>query len=677
MPDASNQGKPARLRLMGDFRLTAPDGRPIDVTSRRTRGLLAYLALSPDRGATRERLAGLLWSDRGETQARASLRQSLLVFRAGLAAAGLDILDIGRDAIALKAGTLDWDVAAIERAMAGGDPEALTLALDGIGAGRLLEDGEAGGLFGDWLDQTRARLDQALAAAAIASLQRLEADRNWARSRALADAYLRRDPLDEAVAAAAIRAEGAMGASPAAHRRYQALREALARELGVRPGAAVEAALKSLTRDQAPPAASAPLPAPAEARPEPAALALPARPSIAILAFANLTGDPDQDYFAEGMAEEIIAALSRFKSIFVIASGSSFSFRGKAVTPREAAASLGVRYVLEGAVRKGAGRVRISVRLIDAVDDAQIWADRFEDTLDDVFALQDRVALSVAGVIEPTIQGAEVRRAAARPTDNMTSYELFLRATPLAQTLGRTEVFGALDLLNRAIAMDPRYGQALSLAALCHSSIAAFDLSGDAEAHRGACRELVTRALAADGDNPEVLARCANALGGVEEALQGPLGLIERCVALNPGSAYAWFVSGRLRVLAGHPEIAIEHLETSMRLDPRSFFRRAHQLLCLGVARFAQGRFAEAAPLFRESLEMRTAPMVLTLLAACLGHLGQAAAAQDALARYRQLTDASLDGWSTQLRDPGHRRLFLEGLELAQNPRPYRLSAVC
>ncbi len=657
---------------MGAFRLTGPDGRPIDVTSRRARALLAYLALSPDHAASRERMAGLLWSDRGEAQARASLRQTLLTLKTVFLQAGLDVIDVSRDKVSLIAGALEWDLAVLDQALEHADPDASAARLTDIGAGRLLEDGNLGGLFGDWLDQTRARVEQHLARAVLASLDRLASEGLWTGVRAVADAYLRRDPLDEAVAAMAIRADGALGAPAAAHRRFQSLRDALARELGVTPGGAVRSALNGLTHEPPSPPVPSPPPDPA---PGPA-LALPSKPSVAILPFANLTADADQDFFTDGMVEEIIAALSRFKSIFVIASGSTYAFRGKTVSPKAAAATLGVRYVLEGAVRRAAGRVRISARLIDATDDAQIWADRFDETLEDVFAIQDRVALSVAGVIEPTIQGAEVRRAAARPTENMNSYELFLRATPFAQTLEREAVFRALDLLNQAIELDPNFGLALSLAALCHSSIAAFELAADPEPHRAACRALVSRALVADGENPEVLARAANALFGVEETLEGPLALIDRSLGLNPGSAYAWFVSGRLRAMTGQADRAAEDLQTSMRLDPLSFFRRSHQLLCLGIARFGQGRLAEAVLLLRESLEMRPAPMALTLLAACLGHLGQEAAAREALARYRQLTDASVDGWSSQLRDPRHRRLFLDGIALAEGARPFRNAAV-
>src|SRR5579862_3762065 len=176
----------------------------------------------------------------------------------------------------------------------------------------------------------------------------------------------------------------------------------------------------------------------------------PSKPSIAVMPFANLSGDPEQDYFADGMVVEIVEALSRIRSIFVIASGSSLSFKGKGVAAQDAARQLGVRYVVEGSMRKAGGRVRIGVQLIDAADGAQIWTHRFEDTLEDVFALQDSVALAVAGKIEPTVQQAEIRRASARPTDNLSSYDLYLRALPLQRSFVRANILEALDLASRA-----------------------------------------------------------------------------------------------------------------------------------------------------------------------------------------------------------------------------------
>src|SRR5439155_16331084 len=192
-----------------------------------------------------------------------------------------------------------------------------------------------------------------------------------------------------------------------------------------------------------------------------AALALPDRPSIAVLPFQNMSGDPEQEYFADGMVEEIITALSRFKGLFVIARNSSFTYKGKAVDVKQIARELGVRYVLEGSVRKAGGGVRITAQLIDALNGAHLWADRFDGSLEDVFDLQDKVASSVAGVIEPALQAAETARSANRPTNDLTAYDLYLRAYAMVFS-SRARFPEALRLMEEAIARDPCYGPALA-----------------------------------------------------------------------------------------------------------------------------------------------------------------------------------------------------------------------
>src|SRR5271168_2216539 len=195
-------------------------------------------------------------------------------------------------------------------------------------------------------------------------------------------------------------------------------------------------------------------------------LPLPDKPSIAVLPFANMSGDPEQEYFVDGMVEEIITALSRIRWLFVLARNSSFSYKGQAVDVKQVGRELGVRYVLEGSVRKASNRVRITAQLIDAVTGAHLWADRFDGSLEDVFDLQDKVASSVAGVIEPALQAAETARSAGRPTTDLTAYDLYLRA--YAMTLSSTRQSSeALRLMEQAIARDPRYGPALAWAAFC------------------------------------------------------------------------------------------------------------------------------------------------------------------------------------------------------------------
>ncbi len=200
-----------------------------------------------------------------------------------------------------------------------------------------------------------------------------------------------------------------------------------------------------------------------EARAVGSALPLPDKPSIAVLPFANMSGDPEQEYFVDGMVEEIITALSRIRWLFVIARNSTFTYKGHAVDVKQVGRELGVRYVLEGSVRKAGKRVRITGQLIDAVTGAHLWADRFDGSLEDVFELQDKVAVSVAGVIEPALQAAEMRRSAARPTTDLTAYDLYLRALAAFFPITKERIFEALGLLEQAIAIDRHYGPALVL----------------------------------------------------------------------------------------------------------------------------------------------------------------------------------------------------------------------
>jgi TolB-like protein len=204
-------------------------------------------------------------------------------------------------------------------------------------------------------------------------------------------------------------------------------------------------------------------------------LPLPDKPSIAVLPFANMSGDPEQEYFADGMVEEIITALSRIRWLFVIARNSTFAYKGQVVDVKRVGRELGVRYVLEGSVRKAGGRVRITGQLIDAETGAHLWADRFDGSLEDVFELQDQVAISVAGVIEPTLQAAEMRRSVARQTTNLTAYDLYLRAVATYFPATKESALKTLSLLEQAIAIDPHYGRALSWAAVCNRALGLTD----------------------------------------------------------------------------------------------------------------------------------------------------------------------------------------------------------
>jgi TolB-like protein len=322
-------------------------------------------------------------------------------------------------------------------------------------------------------------------------------------------------------------------------------------------------------------------------------LPLPDKPSIAVLPFANMSGDPEQEYFVDGMVEEIITALSRIRWLFVVARNSSFTYKGHAVDVKQVGRELGVRYVLEGSVRKAGNRVRISGQLIDALTGTHLWADRFDGSLEDVFELQDKVASSVAGVIEPALQAAETARSASRPTDDLTAYDLYLRAYAMALSSER-QIPEALRLTEQAIARDPRYGPALGWAANCCTRLLHDGGSEDpaADALKGA--DFARRALEVAGDDPGILVNAAFALAYLGEDVGTQIELVERALALNPGFARGWSISSVLRLWAGQSDIAIEHAEAALRLSPRA--RVGPSLCAIGGAHFVSRRFDEAVP---------------------------------------------------------------------------------
>jgi TolB-like protein len=392
-------------------------------------------------------------------------------------------------------------------------------------------------------------------------------------------------------------------------------------------------------------------------------LRLPDKPSIAVLPFQNMSGDREQEYFADGMVEEIITALSRIRWLFVIARNSSFTYKGQAIDVKQVGRDLGVRYILEGSVRKAGQRVRITGQLIDAVTGTHLWADRFDGSLEDVFELQDRVAISVAGVIEPTLQAAEAARSSGRPTIDLTAYDLYLRAFALVAPSNR-QAPDALRLLEQAIARDPRYGPALALAAICCSALISDGRSEDPHADRLKGVDYARRALELAGDDPSVLVNIALSLTYFGEDIGAMTALVDRALALNPSFARAWRISGTLRVWAGQPDVAIEHLETSRRLNPRA--RVGGLSENIGIAHFCSRRFDQALP--KLLLAVHDDPSQAgryRFLAACYAHMGRLDDARETVNQLRVMTASVMPPVDTFLRNPAHRELYLSGLRLA------------
>jgi adenylate cyclase len=397
--------------------------------------------------------------------------------------------------------------------------------------------------------------------------------------------------------------------------------------------------------------------------PEPAALPLPDKPSIAVLPFANMSGDPEQEYFADGMVEEIITALSKIRWLFVIARNSSFTYKGQAVDVKEVGRELGVRYVLEGSVRKAGQRVRITAQLIEAETGAHLWADRFDGSLEDVFDLQDKVAISVAGVIEPALQAAETRRSTGRPTNDLTAYDLYLRALPHFSSLTQDSIREASDLLDRAIARDPGYGPALALAAMSTQQLHLNGWTDAPDATRLQGLDYARRGFRAAENDPFVLTSAALVFGYFGEDIEAAIALMNRSLAANPSSAYGWLWSGLLQLLAGHPDTAIEHVERSLRLNPRD--RLVAPLTVVGSAYLMKRDFAAAIANLQASIQERPGfPMTYRVLASCYAHMGRLDEARDVVERLRALTPVIVPP-TLPMRNPEHREFFLSGMRLA------------
>jgi TolB-like protein len=379
-----------------------------------------------------------------------------------------------------------------------------------------------------------------------------------------------------------------------------------------------------------------------------------------------MSGDPEQEYFADGMVEEIITALSRIRWLFVIARNSSFTYKGQAVDVKRVGHELGVSYVLQGSVRKAGLRVRITAQLIEVRSGAHLWADRFNGSLEDIFELQDKVAISVAGVIEPTLQAAEIARSTARPTSDLTAYDHYLRAFPILFSASR-KIPDALRLLEKAIERDPHYGPALAWAAFCHYRLC-LDGRMDDPADRRDGVDLARRALQVASDDPETLANAALVLAYFGEEISPMIALVDRALVLNPSFARGWHISGTLRLWAGQPDLAIEHIETSLRLSPRARIGMSFSLL--GAAYLVSRRFEEAvSKLLLAIQEDPDYPPPYRSLAACYAQMGRLDEARQIVMRLHSITAVVAPDIS-YVRNPEHRELYLSGLRLALGEAP-------
>ena len=385
------------------------------------------------------------------------------------------------------------------------------------------------------------------------------------------------------------------------------------------------------------------------------------KPSIAVLPFENMSNDPEQEYFADGMVEEIITGLSRIRWLTVIARNSTFAYKGKAPDIRQVGIELAVRYVLEGSVRKAGDRVRITAQLIEAESGGHLWADRFDGSLADIFDLQDRITAGVVAAIEPSVQRAEIERAKRKRPDSLDAYDLYLRALDQAFTFTQKGRNAALGFLDAALAFDPAYAQAHGLSAWCLQQ--RFLWGGSGSEDRDAALGHATAVANLRTDDATALAFAAFALSSLARDHETALPMIERALAQNPSSALAHAVRGVTEMIRGHVEDSVKHAEQSLRLSPFDPLRYIPEIL-IATAKLISGDCEGALERIRTGLEANPnfAPG-RTILVLCLARLGRH---EEAKASVKRLLEIAPD---TRLANLPERFLFANtiGLEEVTN----------
>jgi TolB-like protein/Tfp pilus assembly protein PilF len=397
------------------------------------------------------------------------------------------------------------------------------------------------------------------------------------------------------------------------------------------------------------------------------------KPSIAVLPFQNISGDAEQEYFADGLVQEIITALSRFRSLLVIARNSSFVYKGKAVDVKQVGRDLGVHYVLEGSVRKDGNRVRITGQLVDALTGAHIWADRVDGELEDIFDLQDRVTASVVGAIAPEMERAEIDRVKRKPTGSLHAYDHYLRGVASYYEFGSREANAeALRFFRRAIELDPEFSLAYAMAADCYVLRKGHSWMIDTEREVSDMTKLARRAVELGKDDAFVLGACGWALAYVAYEIDAGAALVDRALTLNPNLADAWLWGGWTKIWLGEPDEAIARLTRAMRLSPLGP-RMPGMQFAIAHAYFFAGRYEEAASWAAKALQSRSDLQgALRIDAASNAFAGRLADARKSVARLRELYPTlRLSNFRDVLgpyRRPEDLAKYEEGLRLAGLP---------
>jgi TolB-like protein/Tfp pilus assembly protein PilF len=586
--------KSLRLRLLGGFHACDAAEKNITIAGTKAALLLAYLALQTGKACSRENLIGLLWSDRGDSQARGSLRQVLWSLGQALKKIEPYPLSIEGDTVALDPAVIEIDTTTLERLVAEGTPDAFQSAMALYG-GELLEGVRIRDpVYEDFLRNERARLHE-LAVEACTGLLDYQLQAGITDQAVLtAKRLLEIEPLQEVAHRALMQQYASKGQISLAIKQYQSCCESFQRELNVDPGAETERLFDRIrfAHDSVEGSIAHPDETVREHHEDRrAGPSLREKPSIAVLPFVNLSGDPEQEYFSDGITEDIITALSRLRWFLVIARNSTFVYKGKAVDIRRIGRELDVRYVLEGSVRKAENRVRVSVELVDTKSGVQHWAEKYDHELKDIFKLQDEITQSVTAAIEPKLVAAESVRAQNRSPENLSAWDLVMRALTHYGRMTTKESETAIEILRQAVQKHPDYGPAHSLLAfeLLVSGHVGWIPEGDDYKYAA---ELAQRALQLDNEDPWAHLALGY-LAFSERKTSESVGEYMRALDLNPNFATAYGYLGWALVFDGQSEEAIRYFQQALRMSPHDPFK-AFFYSGTGVGHYYANRYDEA-----------------------------------------------------------------------------------
>ena len=617
-----------RLQLLGGFSAWLGSGEPVTFPTKKTKALLSYLCVPPGKRHTREKLAGLLWEDSGDQQARANLRQTLTYLRKALSQSDIEAVSTDGDTVALNPAALNVDVVDFERLAVEATPAALERAGD-LYQGEFLEGFDVGGEeFEAWQRAERQRLGELAVEALNKLLAHHAAASDSERAVQAAMRLLAIDPLREDVHRALIRIRLSQGQRALALKHYEDCRALLNRELGTEPDPETERLVREIREGQSEPSPrdTAPMvetqlldrgmadsPLSDQVAPQrsgsgqtrlrvigavAAAAAiigagmvwmngalrdgetqapvstglyqpLPDGPSIAVLPFRNLSADPGQEYFADGLAEDLITDLSKLRALFVIARESSFAYKEKAVDVRQIGRELGVRHILEGSVRKVGDQVRITAQLVDASTGNHLWAQRYDRPLSDVFAVQDEIRTKIVTELEVAlVEGEQARAWRKSGTDNVEAHDLFLRAKEAVIRFSKSTNYQAIEMLKQAVALDPNFARAWVTLGWAYDQTIWSGWTDDPEKSTELAFAAAHRALEVNKNSGYAHSLLGSLTISYEGDHEKGVTELEKAMALNPNGADIHAIAAFFLPYVGKEKEAVTAIGKAMRLNP-------------------------------------------------------------------------------------------------------------